>query len=580
MKSKILIAIALIGCASSHASEAVPGDAGSLDASLFPDAAPPCANTCSDDLTGVVDCHGNVVSTCGAGLACNADLGCSEPCSASESLESSRGCHYAVPPPAVYSESNGSCFAVLVANAWNEPVSLNVAWGARTFDTTTIARVASGGTNVTLDPFPSNGMLPPGKLAVVFLADRAATHGNGVIGCPNGVQAAVTDVDSELTESAVGQAFTITSSAPVVAYDMFPYGGAPSYLSSASLLLPTSTWSTQYAAVHAFQNDDTLPGGASPYLQIVASADAHVTLWPTSSIAADDAGVQGGAQNQPYHVTLAAGEFLQLVGQDLTGTPITSDVPIAVVGGNTCMRIPIGVVACDSGHQQLLPVSSLGSVYVGARYRDRVAGAHEIVPYRILGVAADTALTYDPPIAGAPATIGAGELATFWTSTDFVVRSQDTNHPFYVSAHMTGGANLAGADGGASAAGDPDFVNVVTPAQYQRSYTFLTDPTYANTHLVFVRQRNASNAFDDVKLACAGTLSGWTAVDAADQFEVARVDLVKDGAGVGACGNGVQTASSASPFAITVWGWDAWVSYAYPAGTFIQRTNQLDITPN
>ena len=60
---------------------------------------------------------------------------------------------------------------------------------------------------------------------------------------------------------------------------------------------------------------------------------------------------------------------------------------------------------------------------------------------------------------------------------------------------------------------------------------------------------------------------------------LAKVDLVVDKVGVGACGNGVHSASSKTPFTVTVWGWDVFVSYAYPAGTFIQKTNSIDITP-
>ena len=76
-----------------------------------------------------------------------------------------------------------------------------------------------------------------------------------------------------------------------------------------------------------------------------------------------------------------------------------------------------------------------------------------------------------------------------------------------------------------------------------------------------------------VTLACAGTLSGWTAIDAAGLYEYARVDLsTGDFSGQSGCDNGVQSASSTGPFTITAWGWGNAatgtysVSYALPAG--------------
>jgi hypothetical protein len=106
-----------------------------------------------------------------------------------------------------------------------------------------------------------------------------------------------------------------------------------------------------------------------------------------------------------------------------------------------------------------------------------------------------------------------------------------------------------------------------------RSYLFLTDPTYANTHLVVVHKRGA----DAVNVDCVGPVSTFAPIN--QEWEVAKVDLVKDTQSVGACTNGVHRASSRDAFGLTVWGWDTWVSYAYPAGTFVRRINTFDPTP-
>jgi hypothetical protein len=50
----------------------------------------------------------------------------------------------------------------------------------------------------------------------------------------------------------MGNAFHITASAPVSAYDTFPYGGGQAAVTSATLLLPVATWDTSYIAVDAY----------------------------------------------------------------------------------------------------------------------------------------------------------------------------------------------------------------------------------------------------------------------------------------------------------------------------------------
>jgi hypothetical protein len=125
--------------------------------------------------------------------------------------------------------------------------------------------------------------------------------------------------------------------------------------------------------------------------------------------------------------------------------------------------------------------------------------------------------------------------------------------------------------------GDAETVNVVPPEQYLDSYLFLTDSTYSNTHLVFVRRKNSSGMFEDVTLDCAGTLTGWQPVGNGGKYEVTRIDLVAGGMPQGKCNNGVHTATSTGPFGLTVWGWDSAVSYAYPAGMSTLPINTVQV---
>jgi hypothetical protein len=293
--------------------------------------------------------------------------------------------------------------------------------------------------------------------------------------------------------------------------------------------------------------------------------------------------VQGANAGVPVTYTLGAGEELQVTqAEDLGGSVIQSSQPIMVYAGSQCMNIGVNDQSCDAAHQQLPPVRALGSEYAAVRYRNRYT-SEETVPWRITGVVDGTTLTFDPPIATAPSTISKGQLAMFWTPTAFVVHSQDAAHPFYISGHMTGWQSPYA--GGLEDRGDPEFVNVIPSAQYLSRYTFFSDPTYPESNLVVVRHRNAQNTFDDVTLDCAGALQGWQTIGSSD-YQFVRVDLVRGNfVAQGNCDNGRHLITSATPFAVTVWGWGnpqtntIAVSYAYPAGARIAPINDVVVTP-
>jgi hypothetical protein len=295
---------------------------------------------------------------------------------------------------------------------------------------------------------------------------------------------------------------------------------------------------------------------------------------------------------------------------------------VAVIGGSTLMDLPLNVPRADSAEQMLPPLRALGSEYVAVRYRNRGA-LEESVPWRIVGAVDGTLLSFDPPQPGSPTAVNAKQLVEFNAPGPFVVRSQDDAHPFYMASYMTGGCGVPfdptvpngcsakGGPGWLDGTGDPEFVNVVPPAQFLPRYTFFTDPTYPETNLVVVRVRDPQTLrFPDVTLDCLGVLSGWAPVDAAGVYQMTRVDLsTGDFQGVGNCDNGVHTITGAIPnapsgpgapvasFGVTVWGWGnnvtysgvdtpasesdprstRWVSYGYPAGANFKPLNAVSL---
>ena len=509
-----------------------------------------CTPGCSPELDQVL-CDGAVVETCGADRLC-VEGSCQTlgACEAAAVLKRSEGCDFWAVKTELNAEAKGACFAVFVANTGTQSAHLTVAYGNQALPVGDFARIPKGqGQDLTFVEYNNQLGLPVGQVAI---AEETQIAGTGR-----------------------GKAFHITSDVPIAAYQMQPFGGGSAAVTAASLLLPTSVWDTSYIAVSAGPASDS----GAPLLTLVAQHDdTHVTLRPKVAVIGG-VGVQGGPAGQARQYTLARGESLQINQTlELTGSQVFADRPFAVFGGSTCLTVPINAYACDGAHQQIPPIHALGNAYAAVRYRDRVVGKGESPPWRLVGAVKGTSLVWSPkkPV-GAPDTLELGQVAEFNDPGPFTVRSQDEDHPFYAAAYMTGGEAFGGA-------GDPEWVNLIPSAQYQRRYIFFTDPTYSETELVVVRHE-VDGAFAPVNLDCVGDLVAWKPLG--DGLEWTRVQLVTGNfKKVGNCANGRHTISSANPFGVTVWGWGSgeskllytkYVSYAYPAGATIRPINTIDL---
>src|SRR5262249_15847461 len=190
------------------------------------------------------------------------------------------------------------CFVAYIANTWGSPVNVTVEYEGASLDVTKFAYIPIGaGKGVTFTPLI--GPIPTGAVAMLFLADiPGASAGPGLqITCPAGVNVAITSKDAATHGTGIGTAFHVGLSAPVAAYDIFPYGGGQSALTSATLLLPTSAWDTNYVAVTAM--GPGLGPIAEPFVEVVAQEDGtKVTINPVADIVAGP-GVAAGPKGTP-----------------------------------------------------------------------------------------------------------------------------------------------------------------------------------------------------------------------------------------------------------------------------------------
>jgi hypothetical protein len=557
------------------------GGTGGIGIGLGGSAGSPCmGNGCSADLKSVVDCDGNVVETCPSEQACLGGACVDDPCAAAEASKSSIGCDYWALKTDLIWQAKGACFAAYVVNTWSSPAHLHVYREGKELTDTGFIRVPVGqGSGIQYQPYDPSGGLPSGQVAILFLSDEAPIIPlTPLCPAPPGLKG-----ESGVVGTGRGRAFHIQTDKPVVAYTILPYGGGAAAMTSASLLLPTSAWDTNYITINAYEQTqvpEAASSGAHPSLAVLASEDGTVvTIQPKVAIEGGN-GVDPTPANASIAYQLSAGEYLQISQtEELTGSALQSNKPVGVWGAASCLNILPAEWACDSAHQQIPPVRALGSEYALVRYRNRKAATgEETPPWRLVGAVDGTELSWQPaPPDGAPATLALGQVYELQASGPYLVASQDAKHPFYAAGYMTGADHIAPDVG----EGDPEWVNVVPTDQFLQQYIFFTDPTYPETSLVVVRAKSKQTGqFADVKLDCAGPLGGWQPIG---ELEYTRIDLVTGNfENIGGCSNGRHQMDSDAPFGVTVWGWggyslwgSTYVSYAYPAGAGLEPINDV-----
>ena len=263
------------------------------------------------DLHDVLDDQGNVVKTCPPDQGCGPNGTCVAACDSATANKSTIGCEYYSVDPDLVKPAQGACFAAYIANTWTTPISINVDRGGTVLDTSTFAMLPSGtGENLTYAPLTQN-QLQPGEVAILFLAHVAPSDNTNIdVPCPTGITPAV-NADAAVHGTGFGSAFHITTSLPTVAYDILPYGGGNAAATSATLLLPTSVWDTNYVAVNAFFATE-YKGSAEDARSIRGAFARHrrrnridrnrrVTIKPTTDILAGGS-VGGAAAHTPHTV--------------------------------------------------------------------------------------------------------------------------------------------------------------------------------------------------------------------------------------------------------------------------------------
>lgn len=353
----------------------------------------------------------------------------------------------------------------------------------------------------------------------------------------------------------------VRSTLPVTAHQFNPLNNESVYSNDASLLLPVSSLGTKYYAMSwPTQVLMNLPG--SPFGEI-ESQHAFITIVAASpgftNVVVNSKAVIAGSEEIGQfppgvgrNFELAFGDVLnlransgQLQGEnDLTGTLIASDKPVAVFAGHE--QAVIGYDSsrdsCCADHveQQLFPVDSWGKRYVAAFSPGRTQTKDH---WRILAGEDNVTVTTNPPQPGANnVMLNAGEFVSFFSDQNFEVNG---------TGKISVGQFLASQEQTEEVTGDPAFLLAVPLERMREDYVVLTPENYTRDFLTIIRP-----AGEAITLDGSGVDSGIFVAVGSGEFEVGTVEVSA----------GVHSLEAAVPFAVNAYGYDQAVSYGYPGG--------------
>ena len=358
----------------------------------------------------------------------------------------------------------------------------------------------------------------------------------------------------------------ITASQPVSVYGV-DYSESTS---SAFTGYPTTLLGTNYCVMARAANDNNEnDGNPRSQFAIVATAD-HTMVWITPSATA---GLVGHGTNGYGLTNLQAGATYQInssnITDDVTGTWVTSDKPIAVFAGANIARVPdMNTEAANPLVQEQLPVNTWGTNALALSFAGRTNGDS----YRILAAYSNTVVSITGTVVTVTdsSTIPRGVTKTNETVTvsltngvpfDIIVQGPavfQANQPIQ-AAHFANGWNF---DGESSALnqneGDPCEILLPPTGHYLKTNIVFTlanitgdfDENFLN---LIVPQSATNSTYMDSSLVAA---SNYVQIGNSGYYGV-QITIT----------NGVaHKVTSSQPVGVEAYGWGYQDAYGYFGG--------------
>jgi hypothetical protein len=353
------------------------------------------------------------------------------------------------------------------------------------------------------------------------------------------------EIDSQTTLR-VGGVYRLETSLPVVAYQHSPIGAT--FTNDASMLLPEHALTGNYV-VASFP---ALIGPYPSYLTVVGIENNSTVNVEVRQATAAGGGVPALAANANTNLMMNRYSMLNLVvqqqqGGDISGSIITSDQKLHVMGAVECANIPNGnTFYCDHIEEAMLPLEYWGEEYVGAHAPQR---GNEKFFWRVYAGEDGVTINTAPAQPGFPVVLNKGAFYQFQANpapnNSFVFTGDGPFMPVQYLEGQTGGGGT----------GDPSMIQSVPTEQYLDAYAFVTGTGYDVHYVQIIRPNGGAEVFVDGNM-----VGGYYAVG---NYQVADVQT----------GEGAHFATSDQPFGIIQVGYTEATSYGYPGGMKLEVIN-------
>ncbi len=332
-----------------------------------------------------------------------------------------------------------------------------------------------------------------------------------------------------------GGNYRVQSDIPIIAYQHSPITGQAT--NDASVLFPEHALKNDYVISSWLDSHKAYPS----YFNVIAIQDGTTVTWKPSQNTVAGGAVPAVNAGQTGQMAMNRFDMLQVranFGGDLSGTFVSSDKPIWVLGAAECINVPTNqTLYCDHIQEQMLALDYWGKKYVGAHSPKRGNEKHY---WRIYGGEDGTTVTTTPAQPGTPFVVNKAAFKDLIVpnNTSFILEG---DKPFLAVQYLesqTGGAGT----------GDPAMYQMVPVEQFLDRYAFVTGTGYVVHYAQIIRLKGSADVLVD-----GAVVGGYYTVG---EYEIADWKISE----------GAHLAESDSPFGIVGAGYTDATSYAYPGG--------------
>lgn len=336
----------------------------------------------------------------------------------------------------------------------------------------------------------------------------------------------------------------ITSVHPITVYGLNIFGGS----SAGFMAFPVNTLGTDYRVVSYKLQSSSIADDPSRF-SVVATQDN--TLLTVFNRWTGQTNIVTLNQGQTYF-----SEFTPISNQDITGSRIQSNYPVAVFGSNDCVYIPDRPCqACDHTAEQIFPYDAWGRKFatVPTGGRDESGDI-----FRVLAANDGTEVNVNGSLV---ATLNSGNFyETLLTGNNYITTSKPS-----LVAQFAKGQECSG-----GVRGDPLMMLIVPMEQFLTHYNINTVGSFTWNGVNLVAPADALGKIYEDGVAIPASI--FTPIPGTTYYGAQRQIMV-----------GTHVYDCIYPFGLYAYGWTNANSYGYPGGCSISHVatvQSITLTPS